>query len=37
MAAYFKVCKAGAYSKNQYFLFFTAVFREYPFFKNNPF
>ena len=29
MGAYLKVCEGGAYSKNQSFLFFTAVFKGY--------
>ena len=29
MGAYLKVCKGGAYSKNQCFIFFTEVFKEY--------
>ena len=29
MDAYLKVYKGGAYSENQYFLFFTAAFKEY--------
>ena len=37
MGAYLKVCKGSAYSKNQYFLFFTAMLKEYFFFINNPF
>ena len=37
MGAYFKVSNGGAYSKNQYFLFFTGVFKEYPFFLTIHF
>ena len=29
MGAYLKVCEGAAYSKNQYFLFFAAVLKEY--------
>ena len=29
MGAYLKVCKVGAYSEKHYFVFFTAVFKEY--------
>ena len=29
MGAYLKVCEGGAYSKKQYFVFFTGVFKEY--------
>ena len=29
MGAYLKVREGGAYSKKQYFVFFTAVFKEY--------
>ena len=29
MGAYLKVCEGGAYSEKEYFVFFTAVFKEY--------
>ena len=29
MGAYLKVCEDGAYSEKQYFVFFTAVLKEY--------
>ena len=29
MGAYLKVCEGDAYSEKQYFVFFTAVFKEY--------
>ena len=29
MVAYLKVCEDGAYSEKQYFVFFTAVLKEY--------
>ena len=29
MGAYLKVCEGGAYSKIQYFVFFTAALKEY--------
>ena len=29
MDAYLKVCKGGAYYEKHYFVFFTAVFKEY--------
>ena len=29
MGAYLKICEGGTYSEKQYFVFFTAVFKEY--------
>ena len=29
MGAYLKICEGSAYSEKQYFVFFTAVFKEY--------
>ena len=35
MGSYLKVYKGDTYSNNQYFLFFIAVFKEYPFFYKE--